>query len=426
MGDAYVSGGKRRWGFRARLTALIAGVFVTGGVVLLGVQYLLVRELFDSAIGTITGCFDDAGVAVLSDEAADTAAACATVSESVSVEGSAGTGISVETDGVSVFVEHGAMLSREVLSGLLLGSVVTLLGFTVIAVVVAFWLSRRSFARIGQITETTRRITHEDLHQRLDLPGPADEIKELGDTIDSMLDGLEASFTQQQRFITNASHELRTPLTTTRTALEIPLAQGQVPDHLEPAIRRALDANERSEHLIAALLQLAWAAHSDPGAAGSAVSLAALVQESLGSRRDEISDRHLAVMTDLAPATVAVPDPTLLALAVDNLVDNAIRHNPDHGTVRVSTGTTSGYAWVEITNSGPILDPAEAARLVEPFNRGAHTRTAGGGRSLGLGLTLVQNVADSLGAELTLTPGAGGGLVVRLSVPIARSGSRAG
>ena len=68
MGDAYVSGGKRRWGFRARLTALIAGVFVTGGVVLLGVQYLLVRELFDSAIGTITGCFDDAGVAVLSDE----------------------------------------------------------------------------------------------------------------------------------------------------------------------------------------------------------------------------------------------------------------------------------------------------------------------------------------------------------------------
>src|SRR5690625_7255417 len=84
------------------------------------------------------------------------------------------------------------MLSQEVLSGLLLWSIVTLLGFTLVAVVAASWLSRRSFARIGQITTTTKRITRDDLHQRLDLPGPADEIKELGDTIDTMLDGLQA------------------------------------------------------------------------------------------------------------------------------------------------------------------------------------------------------------------------------------------
>src|SRR5699024_6346004 len=119
-------------------------------------------------------------------------------------------------------------LSQEVLSGLLLWSVVILLAFTAVAVVLAVWLSRRSFVRIGQITATTQRITRDDLHQRLALSGPADEIKELADTIDTMLDRLEASFIQQERFITNASHELRTPLTTTRTALEIPLTQGQV------------------------------------------------------------------------------------------------------------------------------------------------------------------------------------------------------
>lgn len=408
-----MSTARRRWGFRTRLTALIAAVFVTGGVVLLGVQYLLVQGLFDNAIGSITGCVDEHSVVVVTVDDIDEAECQAIIEASGAVDG---TTITMGDDGYGVLIEQTTMLSREVLSGLLLWSIVTLLVFTGVAVAAASWLSRRSFARIGQITDTTKRITRNDLHQRLGLPGPADEIKELGDTIDTMLDGLEASFMQQERFITNASHELRTPLTTTRAALEIPLTQGHVPEHLEPAIRRALDANQRSEHLIAALLQLARATTAGP-AAGDALSqteLVPIIEQSLAERRNDIDGLRLTVTTEVTTATALVADDTLLALAIDNLIDNAIRHNTRRGALHISTGQTDGKPWLEITNSGAVFGEEDAARLTEPFNRGPRTRTTSDGRSLGLGLTLVQSILDSLGATLTLGPGPDGGLVVRV------------
>ena len=93
--------------------------------------------------------------------------------------------------------------------------------------------------------EPPRDISERDLGRRLDLPGPDDEIKELGDTIDGMLDRLQLAFAAQDRFVANASHELRTPLTTTRTALEIPLEQGDVPSDLKPHPAGA--ASDRAE-----------------------------------------------------------------------------------------------------------------------------------------------------------------------------------
>ncbi|HLS03996.1 MAG TPA: HAMP domain-containing sensor histidine kinase, partial [Actinomycetales bacterium] len=249
---------------------------------------------------------------------------------------------------------------------------------------------------------------------RLDLPGPADEIKELGDTIDTMLNGLEASFTRQARFITNASHELRTPLTTTRTALEIPLVQGHVPPDLEPAVLRALEANQRSEQLIAALLKLAQVTRVTPAEIQEPVELSALVNQSITEHQDDIASANLSVTTHLPSVTIRPADPTLLTLAIDNLIDNAIRHNQYGGTIQVTTGTAEGCAWVQVANSGATFSAEETARLIEPFNRGHKTRTTGDDTSLGLGLTLVQNIADSIGATLQLTPNEHSGVVARI------------
>lgn len=410
---------RRRWGFRTRLTALIAAVFITGGAVLLGVQYLLVQRLFDTALNTLTGCIDEYGAAVVVGTDADLvdATECLAIAHATGTSGDSQ--VVIGSDDGAVLIEQTTVLSEEVLSGLLLWSIVTLFAFTAVAIFAASWLSRRSFARIGQITDTTKRISRDDLHQRLDLPGPADEIKELGDTIDTMLDRLEAAFTQQERFITNASHELRTPLTTTRTALEIPLMQGQIPDGLEPMVQRALEANQRSEQLIAALLRLARVSNARPTAEdpGPPVEIVQIIKSSIAERKEDIDGKRLTVAEELADVTVAGIDETLLTLAIDNLVDNAVRHTGDHGALRVSTGETSGGAWIEITNSGAVFSEEEAERLTEPFNRGPHTRTAAAGRSLGLGLTLVHNIVTTVGATLTLTPADGGGLSARIHFP---------
>ena len=145
-------------------------------------------------------------------------------------------------------IQQSTFLSQSVVGGLLVSSIVLLVVFAFLAAAIAFWLARRSLDRIGEVTKAARAISERDLDRRLDLPGPDDEIKELGDTFDGMLDRLHLAFAAQDRFIANASHELRTPLTTTRAALEIPLQQGDVPAKLEPAItpRAAGDRAERA------------------------------------------------------------------------------------------------------------------------------------------------------------------------------------
>lgn len=390
--------GTRRWGFRARLTALIAGVFIFGGAVLLTVQYVLVQGLLASGIRTITGCVDG---------------------ETSGIEigtGAPGSAVDLGCEngdsGFAVAIEQAGHLSDDVLSGLLLWSVVVLVVFAGLAVLAAWWLSRRSLGRIARITETTREITRDDLHRRLELPGPADEVKELGDTIDGMLDRLDDAFTRQERFVAAASHELRTPLTTTRTALEIPLEQGRFPAEVEPDVRRALAANERSERLIAALLTLARAGHA-PAPAGAA-DLATLARDAVERHRAEADERGVTVVVDGVSAPVAA-DETLAGIAVGNLVENAIRHNRVGGAVRVAVTADARGVELAIENDGPQLTAVEAARLVEPFHRGEQTRLAGPGS--GLGLTLADAVARSLGATLVLSPRDGGGLVARLAFP---------
>ncbi len=405
--------GRRRWGFRARLAALIAGVFIAGGVVLLGVQYLLVQQLFTQGIHTITtGCFsqtDQGGGGSISDD--ELAALCTIQSEQggeVAFGGGGGVG--------SILVQSTNALGEEVLSGLLIWSLVVLAVFAGLAVFAAWWLSKRSLGRIARITETTRAITRDDLHRRLDLPGPDDEVKELGDTIDGMLDRLDDAFTRQDRFIAGASHELRTPLTTTRTLLEIPLTQGRVPVELEPAMRGALAANERSERLIAALLTLARLRHRDTAAATSPkADLRAIAATALGEHEPDITGRSLVVTPPGPAAAVAEAEPELVRIAVGNLIDNAIRHNRDGGELAVLAGTDEKSAWIEVANDGRDLTGVNLNALTEPFHRGEDTRLASDG--LGLGLALVETIARSQSGSLVLTPKPGGGLRARLSMP---------
>ncbi|MFT3799361.1 sensor histidine kinase [Microbacterium sp.] len=394
--------GRRRWGFRARLAALIAGVFIFGGVVLLGVQYLLVQQLFAQGISTITaGCLTND----------TTAAEC-------SIETGDGGEIVIGGGEIgSVAIAQTTQLSEEVLSGLLTWSIVILVAFAGVAVLAAWWLSRRSLERIARITATAREITREGLHRRLDLPGPRDELTELGDTIDGMLDRLDDAFERQDRFIAGASHELRTPLTTTRTLLEIPLAQGRVPAELTPAVRGALEANERSERIIAALLTLARSTQASAEVAALPVDLSELVRASLDERASETASRGVTV--DAPDASVlVVTDAELVRIAVGNLVENAIRHNLDHGRIRITTASDDAVR-LRIENDGRELTGDEVARLTEPFHRGERTRLAGSGT--GLGLTLADTIARALGGSLELAPRALGGLVATLTLPHPRA-----
>jgi signal transduction histidine kinase len=379
---------RRRWGFRARLTALIAGVLIIGGAVLLVVQYGFVYQLFVVEYLVVTEpCETTNGLS------------CSSY------------GVYDQTTGESV---GQWMVSQEQLSSLLLWSILLLASFAGLAVLAAWWLSRRSLARITRIISATRDISRDDLQSRLHLTGPDDEIKELGDTIDGMLDRLSEAFERQDRFIAGASHELRTPLTTTRTLLEIPLEQGRVPDELEPALRGALEANARSERIIAALLVLARGSQAAARGSGQDVDLSEVARAAVADHDAESTTRTVEVDAATTPCRVAA-DPALVSIAVGNVIENAFRHTPARDGIRITTEATAEASRLVVASGGRRFTAAEVARLIEPFHRGDQTRLASPGT--GLGLTLTDTILRAVGGTLTLVPRTQGGITATLTFP---------
>jgi signal transduction histidine kinase len=260
------------------------------------------------------------------------------------------------------------------------------------------------------------------LHERIAMGGPNDELKELGDTFDDLLARLERAFQAQRQFVANASHELRTPLARQRTVAQVALADpGASVDSLRAAHERVLASGAEQERLIDALLTLAR------GQAGPRASepfdLASVTSDVVLTRRDEAERHGLAVRQTLS-AAAAQGDRRLVERLIANLLDNAIAHNQPGGQVEVVVGTRLGHAVVSVSNSGPVVPASEVERLLQPFQRNGPERT-GHGRGVGLGLSIVDAIAEAHGATLEVHPHAQGGLAVEVAFPAATSADAA-
>ena len=193
-------------------------------------------------------------------------------------------------------------------------------------------IAGRVLAPLHRMTATARKLSEENLHERIALDGPDDELKELADTFDAMLARLESAFDSQKRFVANASHELRTPLSIIRTEVDVALANPDAtPDELRRMGEVVRRATERSEALIDGLLVLA---RSDRGpAALTPVDLAALAEEAVAQAAAEAAAAGVELATRFDPAPTSGDD-ALLGRLAGNLIENAIRHNEPGGRRR--------------------------------------------------------------------------------------------
>ncbi|MCA2211934.1 sensor histidine kinase [Jidongwangia harbinensis] len=298
---------------------------------------------------------------------------------------------------------------------LLAGSLIALLVMAAVAVLLGDVAARRVLRPLRTITAATRRITADNLHERLAVAGPADEVKALADTVDGLLGRLEAAFAAQRRFVANASHELRTPLATIRAALDVAMAKPEpVPPQTRALADRVRTELDHVDRLLEDLLVLARAQHGVLAGEGP-VPLGALVSDAVSRHRAAAAAGQLTL--EIAPDTRASVRGrrTLLARLVDNLVDNAVRHNDDGGWIRIRTGTADAAAYLVVENGGGRIDPAHLTRLAEPFGRLADRTAAGPG--LGLGLSIVAAVAEAHGGRLDLHARPDGGLRVTVWFP---------
>lgn len=298
---------------------------------------------------------------------------------------------------------------------LLVGSVIALTVMSVVSVLLGRSVAGRVLRPLRTITAATRRITADNLHERLAAPGPDDEVKALADTIDELLERLEQSFAAQRRFVANAAHELRTPLTTMRASLDVAVAKREpVPPPTVALAERLRTELDRVDELLDGFLTLARTQHGalidrEP------VCLGALVEEALSARAADVEAKRLSVRTDVRRDAWTHANAVLLARMTDNLIDNAITHNVPDGWIHVVVTPETGTALLAVETGDPPLDPKQVARLGQPFQRLGVQRTSTGGA--GLGLSIVAAIAAAHGGTLALHAPPRGGLHVSIRLP---------
>jgi signal transduction histidine kinase len=292
---------------------------------------------------------------------------------------------------------------------LLIGAAVAVVLLIPIAWAVGWFVAGRFLRPLRAITATAKAISAGNLHQRLDLGEPADELTELGGILDDLFARLEGSFDAQRHFVANASHELRTPLAGLRTLLEVTLADPDADaDTLRAACQEALALGGHQERLVQALLALATGERGITRR--DTLDLATVVAGVLASRRDQATQKGITLAAHLAPAATA-GDPRLVESLVANLIDNAVRHNHLDGHVEIVTRTAGQQVTLTVTNSGPVIPDNQVQRLFQPFQRLAPDRN-GRRDGYGLGLAIVNAVAQAHHATLTASARPEGGLSI--------------
>uniref|UniRef100_UPI0007854577 sensor histidine kinase n=1 Tax=Herbidospora sakaeratensis TaxID=564415 RepID=UPI0007854577 len=294
-------------------------------------------------------------------------------------------------------------------------SLMALLGVGILALILGYVVADRALRPVMQMTATARRLSDTSLaHERIDLQGPDDELKELADTFDAMLTRLNSAFDAQRRFVGNASHELRTPLAINRTVLEVALSDPEASDDLKVLGRTLLGTNARHERLIEGLLLLARSERDL--SVRKSVDVQDVVKTAVDQLAPFAAEEGVDVEYDLHPAQ-ATGDPVLLERCVSNLVENAVKYNNGSGgKVWVRSGIVDGASVVQVANTGILVPAYEVDALFEPFRR-LHADRIESAKGAGLGLSIVRAIVRAHGGTVTAVPRDGGGLVVTVRLP---------
>jgi signal transduction histidine kinase len=386
---------------RLRLTLLFGSLFLLSGAALLAITYVLFRHATDNPVVVTTKTRSS----LTSPPPGRQGSPLPTQSQ-----------VQAEAERDRERAQRAA--DREhahELRQLLLQSGIALALMAVVSIALGWLVAGRVLRPLRTITATTRRISQHNLHERLAMPGPSDELKDLADTIDGLLARLEAAFTAQRRFVANASHELRTPLAMMRTSLDVAAGKrGPPPPQLVALDAKLREGLDQADRLLENFLTLARAQNGalpEP----TTVALAELLCSAIDARADRIADAHIAVTRSLVDVQVVGSEP-LLARMVENVVDNAVRHNERSGWIHAETQGDGETARLVLANGGPRLEEAKVRELGQPFRRLVADRT-GSQDGLGLGLSIVAAIAEAHGGTSRLTALADGGLQVLIELP---------
>ncbi|MCU1460869.1 MAG: putative transrane sensory transduction histidine kinase for metal resistance [Acidimicrobiales bacterium] len=286
----------------------------------------------------------------------------------------------------------------------------------VIAVLAAWFLASAALRPVERMRHQVALMSPSEPQPALSVPSTRDEVAALATTMNDLLSRVGVAIARERAFVADAAHELRTPLAILRAELELAGRPGRSHEQLTQAIGAAAEESDRLSRLAEDLLFLARSDDAGQQLRRQPTDIRPLLAAAAAARDVDPGERPpITVAAD--PALVADVDPDRLRQAVDNLIDNAIRHSPPNGAITVAGCRDNGALVVAVTDDGPGFPPEFLPHAFERFRRAdtARARVDGGA---GLGLAIVRSIAEAHLGTASATNRPSGGAVVEVRLPV--------
>ena len=275
------------------------------------------------------------------------------------------------------------------------------------AAILGLYLARRALAPMREASRRAAAARASELDLTLPVTGAGDEWDDLASTLNVLLADARGSMSRVRRFTADAAHELRTPVTAILGEVEVALRRTRTEGELRATLGTVKEEAERIAQLLEALLSLARADAGTLLSSRAVLPLGEILESTVARARERASQNGRApIRVECTPTSALVEgNRPLLSRALENLLDNAVRHARARVTVTAaSDGTT---ARIRVADDGPGISPEIASNLFERFARGDRARS---GEGFGLGLSIARAIALAHGGTLDLRPSSAGAL----------------
>ena len=324
-------------------------------------------------------------------------------------------GESIQPEEIQEFILFEEKVNQNAVEQLRNYIFLALAGLLLISLTVGWYVAGIVLKPIKHITFAAREISATDLSKRIDLRGPADELRDLADTFDDMLERLDRAFRDQREFVEEAAHELRNPLAVLRANLEVVIADpNSTIEDFVTAGEVASRASDRMGKLVDDLLL--YAHHERPDLQRSDLDLSELVINTVQDFQAEAKSSGVLLESECDSNLKVVGDSSALRRAFANILSNSIRVSEKGKHIYVKAGSDKEMVWISVRDEGLGLEPEDSEKVFDRFWKGDEKSAREAGRS-GLGLAIVKTIVESHGGKSTVRSTKGVGSTFTIWLP---------